>query len=137
MYEKRQTLLQNHGSRGRVGCNLLNVRLSRCCGRPRRLFVRRPHRKHPRRRNLRMRLQRLDGCRMKEPLIRKTAKQDTLKAASRNALWFTGPEDKRVKLAQALANGSRQELRSAARKSLSGITCTKARKRLEIALQGL
>ena len=71
---------------------------------------------------------------MKGPLIRKTAKQDTLKAASRNALWFTGPEDKRVKLAQVLANGSRQELRSAAQKSLSGITCTKARKRLEIAL---
>jgi len=74
---------------------------------------------------------------MKEPLIRKIVKQDTLEAASRNALWFTGPEDKRVKLAQALAKGSKQELRSAAQKSLSRVTCTKARKRLEIALQGL
>ena len=73
---------------------------------------------------------------MNEPLIRKTVKQDTLEAASRNALWFTEPEDKRVKLAQALAKGSKEAIRTAARKSLSGVTCTKARKRLEIALQG-
>lgn len=73
---------------------------------------------------------------MKEPLIRKIVKQDTLEAASRNALWFTEPEGKRVKLAQALAKGSKEAIRAAAQKSLSGVTCTKARKRLEIALQG-
>lgn len=73
---------------------------------------------------------------MNEPLIRKTVKQDTLEAASRNALWFIEPEGKRVKLAQALAKGSKEAIRAAAQKALPNVKCAKARKRLESALGG-
>lgn len=72
---------------------------------------------------------------MKEPLIRKTAKQDTLRAASRNALWFIGPPGKMVELSKALAKGPKEGIRAAARKALPDVKCAKARKRLENALQ--
>lgn len=62
-------------------------------------------------------------------------KRDTLKAASYNALWFLGPLNKRVKLSQALATGRSDDVRFAAQASLSGVTCPKARTRLEIALR--
>jgi hypothetical protein len=62
-------------------------------------------------------------------------KRDTLKAASYNALWFLGPLNKRVKLSQALATGTADDVRFAAQASLPGVTCPKARKRLELALR--
>ena len=72
---------------------------------------------------------------MKETLIRKTVKQDTLEAASRNALWFIEPQGKMIELSKALAKGSREYIRAAARKTLPNVKCAKARKRLENALQ--
>ena len=72
---------------------------------------------------------------MKEPLIRKTVKQDTLEAASRNALWFIEPQGKMIELSKALAKGPKEGIRAAARKALPNVKCAKARKRLENSLQ--
>ena len=80
-------------------------------------------------------LQRLDGRGMNEPLIRKTVKQDTLESASRNALWFIEPQGKMIELSKALAKGSNEGIRAAARKALPNVKCPKARKRLENILQ--
>ena len=72
---------------------------------------------------------------MRETLIRKTVKQDTLESASRNALWFIEPQGKMIELSKVLAKGPKEGIRAAARKALPSVKCSKARKRLENALQ--
>jgi len=79
-------------------------------------------------------MQRFGGRRMKGIPVN-APKRDTLRAASYNALWFLGPLNKRVKLSQALATGTADDVRFAAQASLSGVTCPKAHKRLELALR--